>query len=59
MVYKKSLKRKKNDGRASYKNISNIDFDLCKIDPKYIKDIKGQESNSASPTDIWFITFNK
>ena len=39
--------------------ISNIDFDLCKIDPKYIKDIKGQESNSASPTDIWFITFNK
>jgi hypothetical protein len=34
----------------------NSKSDICKID-KLISKIKGIDSNSASPTDIWFLTF--
>ena len=37
-------------------NITNI-TDACKIN-NCIKKITGQDSDSASPTDIWFIDFN-
>lgn len=39
------------------KNIDNIDFDACNINPDYIEKIEGLQSNSSSFTDIWFLHF--
>ena len=40
----------------STREIIKFDTDICKLSP-YIKQVKGFDSNSASPTDTWTVTF--
>ena len=40
----------------SHKEIIKYDTDVCKLSP-YIKEVKGFDSRSASPTDTWVILF--